>query len=94
MQIHQVERDPTLQIPLNPVDGDLLADVQDFTERNVGLCDRLIDAFVLFYPFPEIALGLFSRHAIIIWIAGLDLQRNVGSDNRWIVAVRFEEEEL
>jgi hypothetical protein len=57
----------------------------------MGLSDGFVNGFVLLYAIDEIPLGNFARHILIIRIARGDLQSDVGSDNGWIIAHRFEE---
>ena len=47
MQIHEVERDATLQVSVYAADGDLVPDAGDSEVGEVGLRDRLVDGFVL-----------------------------------------------
>jgi hypothetical protein len=91
VQIHQVKRDPGLQIPLDPIDRHLLPYIQYPAKRNARLGDGLIDLFVRLDPALEVVDGLFLRHASIVRVARARLERNVGSDDFGIVAERFEE---
>lgn len=94
VQIHQVECDTTLQIPLYSVDGDLTTDVKDPTETQIGLRDCIVHRLVCRDPFPEISLGFGFCHILVIWIARLNLERDVCSDDGGVITKRFEEEEL
>lgn len=94
MQVHQVERDSTLQIRVNLVHRHHLADIEDPAKRNVGFRDCFIDAFILRNPLLEIRDGFFFGHTGIIGITRRRLQRDIGSDGSRIVAVRFQEDEL
>jgi hypothetical protein len=69
MQIHQIKRDPTLQVPCDPIDLNLSPDVQDLAPRDIGFLDGLVYALVLLNPFTEIPLGFFLGHVFVIWIA-------------------------
>jgi len=89
MQVHQVECNSTLQVPLDSIDRYLTTDIQDSTETDFRLRDSLIHRFVCCYTFPEIGLGFGFRHACVVWIARLDFERDVGSDEGGVVAVRF-----
>lgn len=60
MQVHQVERDATLKVTLDPVDRNLLADVQDLAVADAWLGQSLIDALVLLDTLAEIAFGFFA----------------------------------
>ena len=46
VQIHEVERDATLQVSVYAADGDLVPDVGDSEVREMGLRDRLVNGFV------------------------------------------------
>lgn len=94
MQIHQVERDSTLQIPLDPIDGDLPADVHNPTKADAGLGDGLVDTLILLNPLTEIALSVLFRHAGVVWVARRHFERNVGRDHGRVIAVAFQEKEL
>jgi hypothetical protein len=85
MQIHQIKRDPTLQIPGDPIDLNLPADVQNLAPRDIRFLDRLVDALVLLNPFSEIPLGFFLGHVLVIWIAGTSFESDVGGDDLGIV---------
>lgn len=94
MQVHQVKGDPTLKVPFYPIDLHLSPDVQDLAPRDLGLGDRLVDALVLFDPFPEIPFGLFLAHVLVVGITRPSLERDVGGDNLGVVAPGFEEDAL
>jgi hypothetical protein len=94
MQVHQIERDSTLQIPLDAIDGDLLPDVPYPTERDVWLGDGLINALILLDTVAEVSLGLVARHAFVIWIPRLYLEGYISSDDCWVITVRFEKDKL
>jgi len=86
MQIHQVKRDPTLQIPSDPIDLNLPAHIQNLAPRDIRFLDRLVHALVLLNPFPEIPLGFFLGHSFVIWIAGTSFESDVGGDDLGVVA--------
>lgn len=94
MQIHEIKCNPTLQIPLYPIHRDLLTDIQYPAETDPWLGNGLIHALVRCDSSFEIALGFFARHSLVVGIAGLDFQGDVGGDDGWVVAEGFEEEEL
>jgi hypothetical protein len=94
VQVHQVKGDPTLQVTSYPVDLHLSTDVQDLAPRNVRFRNGLIHALVLFDPFPEITLGLFLAHALVIGITRTSFERDVGSDDLWVVAPGFKKDAL
>jgi hypothetical protein len=85
VQVHEVESDPTLEVPGDPIDLDLSTDVDDLAPRDIGLGDGLIDALVLLDPLPEIPLGLFLAHVLVIGITGPSFEGDVGSDDFGIV---------
>jgi hypothetical protein len=72
----------------------LFADVEDTAKADAGLRDRLVDPLVRVYTSSEIPLSLFSRHALIVGIAGLHLERHIRRYNSRVVTVALEEEEL
>lgn len=94
MQVHQIERDSTLQIPLDSIDRYLSSDIHDPAKADPRLRNRLIHALVLLDSFPEITFSVLFGHASVIRIARGDLERNVGGDDSRVVAVGFEEEQL
>jgi hypothetical protein len=87
MQVHQVESNSTLQIPLDTINRDLPPNIQDPTETDLGFRNRLIDRLVGCYTFSEIRLGLGFRHVLVVRIARLDFERDVRSDDRGVVAI-------
>jgi hypothetical protein len=94
MQIHQVVRHPTLQVPSDLVDVHRSTDVDDLAVTEMGLRDGLVDGFVLGDPILEIALGVSFRHVLVVWVARGDLEGDVGGDDGGIVTDGFEEEEM
>lgn len=94
MKVHQIERNPTLQVSLYPINRDLLPDIQDSTKGDIGLRNSLINPFVLLYAFPEIRFGFLLAHPRIIWIPRPSFESYIDGDDCWIVAERFKEEEL
>jgi hypothetical protein len=94
MQVHQVKGNPTLQVTSYPVDLHLSTDIQDLAPRDIRFRNGLIHALVLFDPFPEIPFGLFLAHALVIGITRTSFERDVGSDDFWVVAPGFEENAL
>jgi hypothetical protein len=94
MQVHQVKGDPTLQVTSYPVNLHLPTDVQDLAPRDIRFCNGLIHALVLLDPFPEIPFSLFLAHALVIGITRTSFERDVGSDDLWVVAPRFEKDAL
>ena len=57
------------------------------------LCDRLVNSLILLNAPEEVPLGSFRRHVLVIGIAHANFQRDVGSDDRRVVADRLEEYE-
>jgi hypothetical protein len=85
MQIHQIKRYPTLQIPLYPIYRNLLPHIQNPTETDSWLRDGLIDPFIGVYTPTEIRLGFFSGHALIVWVSGLNFEGDVGGYDGGVV---------
>lgn len=94
VQVHQIKRNPRLQIPLNLVDRHLLPYIQDPAETDPRLRDGLIHLFVRLDTLLEVVDGFFLAHTCVIGIAGPGFEGDVGSDDFGIVAEGFEEEEL
>lgn len=92
MQIHQVERDPALQIPMYARHGDLAPDVRDAQVREVRLGDRLVHLLVLRDAAQEVALRDLARHVLVVGVAGADLQVDVRGDNGRVVAEGLEKD--
>lgn len=69
MQVHQVERNPTLQVRIDLVHRDHLSNIEDPTKGNIGFGDGFVDALVLRDSFAEIRNSLFLCHAGVIGIA-------------------------
>ena len=93
MQVHQVERDSTLQISIDPAQSDLIAHVEDSDIAEMGPRDCLVDALVLLDAPKEIALRTLGGHVLVVGIAGGDLERDIGSDDGGVVADRLEEDD-
>jgi len=91
MQIHEVERDATLQVSVYAADGDLVPDVGDSEVGEVGLRDRLVDGFVLFDAPQKVSLRVFGGRVLVIRVAHANFQRDVRSDDSRVVAERLEE---
>ena len=92
MQIHQIKRDPTLQVPADMVHDDPVADVDDLEVRDARLSDRLVHGLVRADASQEVRLRLLRRHVLVVWVARGHLQRDVRRNDRRIVAERLEED--
>lgn len=86
MEIHQIERDTTLQISVYPTERYFAANVREAEIRKVGLGDGLIDRLVLSDSAQEIAFGFFTREAGIIRITAADFQSHISSNDCGVVA--------
>jgi hypothetical protein len=93
VQIHEVERDATLQVSVYAADGDLIPNVDYPEVREVGLADRLVNGFVLLDAPEEIPLRVFGRRVLVVGVTHANFQRDVGSDDRRVVTDRLEEYE-
>lgn len=91
MQVHEIERNSTLQIPVDFADHHLAAYIDNLQVTEMGFGDGFVNSFVLLYAADEIALGVLTRHIFVVRIARGDLQGDIGSDNGRIVTHRFEE---
>lgn len=89
MQIHQVIDNSTLQVILNPVDDDLLANVHDFEIRVVALISVSIDGLVHFFvvsdAVSEVLRSFFRVLTLVIGTGRLHIP-NVGHDYILVVA--------
>ena len=86
VQIHEIERDATLQVTMYPANGCLLPDVDYLKVREVRLCNGLINGLIFLDTPEEIPLRIFRRHVLVIWITHADFQRDIGSDNVRVIA--------
>jgi hypothetical protein len=86
VQVHEIKRNPTLEITLDTIDSDCLSHVDDAAETEIWLGDCLVDPFIGVNSATEIPLGLFSRHALVIGVTRLNLERDIRSDDGGIVA--------
>ena len=55
---------------------------------------RFVHFFVFAYAPEEIPLGYFGRGIFVIGVSGADFERDVGSNDSWVVADGFEEDEM
>ena len=58
------------------------------------LCYRFVHLFVFAYAPEEISLGYFGRGIFVIGVPGADFECDVSSNDGWIVADGFEEDEV
>lgn len=94
MQVHQVERNSTLQVRVDLVHRDHLSDIKNPAKRDIGFGDSFVDALVLCDPLSEIRDRFVLCHTGVVGIAGRCFEGNVGCDGSRIIAVRLEEDEL
>jgi hypothetical protein len=69
MQVHEVEGDPRLEVPIDTVDVDRASDVDDLAVAEIRLRDGLVDRLVLRDPLPEVDLRLGLGHVLVVRIA-------------------------
>lgn len=95
MQVHEVVYNSTLQVVLDTVYNDLLADVHDFEICVVALVavtvDRLVDFLVLADTPAKVVCGLLGILVLVIGAASFDIE-DVGHDDLFLVAERLYEE--
>jgi hypothetical protein len=68
MQVHQVERDPTLQVGINLVHRHHLSDIEYPAKGDIGFRNGFVDALVLCDPLSEIRDSLVLCHTGIVGI--------------------------
>jgi hypothetical protein len=93
VQIHEIERDATLQVAMYPAYGCLFSDVDYLKVREVRLCNGLIYGLIFLNTPEEIPLRVFGRHVLIIWITHADFQRDIGGDDVRVIADGFQKYE-
>lgn len=86
MQIHQVERNSRLQISLDPVDRDLLSDIQDPAEADPWLGNGLVHLLIRLNALLEIRNSFLLTHSRIVRITRASFESHVGSDDDGVVA--------
>lgn len=97
MQVHEVIDNATLQVVLDPVDDDLLANVEDFQIRQVVLVpvfvDRLVDLFVISNAAPEVDGSLLWILAFVVGAGCLDVSY-ICHDQFLVVALGLDVDDL
>lgn len=97
MQVHEVVYNATLQIVLNAVDDDLLANVHDFEICIVALVavtvDRLVDFLILADAPAKVVGSLLRVLVLVIGAASLDIE-DIGHDDLFLVAEALYEEDF
>ena len=93
VQVHEIERDATLEITMNVAQRDLVADVADAEVAEARLCDRLVHGLVLLDAPQEVALSVLARHVLVVRVARGHLERDVRRDHRGVVAHGLEEDD-
>lgn len=68
MQVHQVKRDPTLEVSVDPVDVNRPSNVDDLAVAEMRFRDGLVDGLVLRDSLPEIDLGGFLGHVLVVGV--------------------------
>ena len=91
VQIHQVEGNATLEVAVNAVQNNLTPDIDDLEIREVRLGDCLVNSLVLSYAAEEIKPGLFRRSGRIVRVPRTNFERNISSDDSWVIAHGFDE---
>ena len=78
---------------MNMTQRDLVTDVAYTQVRQVRLCDRLVHGLVLLDTSQEVALRVLAGHVLVVGVSGRDFERDVGGDDRGVVAHGFEEDD-
>ena len=88
MQVHQIVDNPTLQVVLNAIDDDLLADIHELQIRKItlGLINCLVNLLVIFDAITEVLSSYLGVQPYVVWRCSLDLQ-NIAHDQVFIVAL-------
>ena len=92
VQVDEQRHEPAGQVRRDPVEDDLLPDVDDLDVAAVRVVERLVDALVVADARAEVAHGLLGIHARIVGHAQLRLA-HVGVDDGRVVADRLDEDE-
>lgn len=95
MQVHEVVDDATLEIVLDTVDDDLLANIHQFQVGVVVLIlvaiNSLVDLFVVLDPIAKVLSRLFWILALVVGACQLDVT-DVGHDGLFIIAFAFDKQ--
>ena len=93
MQVHEIVNYAALQIVLDLVDDDMLADVDEFDIGQVFfvVADCLVDFFVVADAIPEILGSHFGILAFVVGGCGFDFE-DVAHDQSLVVTFRFDVE--
>jgi hypothetical protein len=93
VQIHQVERDTTLQVSVYATNSYLVPDVDYFEVREVRFHDWFVNGLILFDAPEEVPFRILRGHVLVIRVTHANFERDIGSDDRRVVADRLEEYE-
>lgn len=94
MQVHQIKRNPALQVPMDPRNRHPASHIHNLEVRQMRLRYRFVHLFVFAYAPEEIPLGYFGRGIFVIGVPGADFECDVSSNDGWVVADGFEEDEM
>ena len=86
MKVHEIERNPTLQVPVYTTDRDLGPHIYNSEVAQVRLGDCLVNRFVFLDPTQKVRFGLLTGHVLVVRISRTDFQGNVRGDNRRVIA--------
>jgi len=93
MQIHQKERDSTLEVSVDSRDGHLAPHIHNLDITQMRLGDGLVHLLILRDPAQEVTLRLFRVHILIIGIPRGHLEGDIGGDDLGVVACGLEEDQ-
>lgn len=94
MQIHQVKRDPRLQIPVDLVQLDRPSNIDNLTPGQMLFVQRLIDFLILGDSRSKIFLRIFLTLSSIIRITGSSFEGDVLRNDFGIIAPALEKNDL
>ena len=95
VEVHEVVNHPTLQVVLDAIDNDLLADVHDLQigQMALVLINGLVHLLVIPDALYEVRRSTFRVLALVVGGRGLDLE-DVAHDQGLVVTFRLDEERL
>lgn len=93
MEVHREINDPRLEVVGYFIDNDLRANVDKLDVGQIGLCNRLVNLFVVPNTIPKVPRSHFRVLADVIWRGGFYF-KDVAHDQIFIVTLALNEEDI